>query len=436
MKKLFTIILAMSFITAFAQLEGTTWKMSPQAAALGVGPELGNISWWSNSAADITTRACYFDDEYVFHADGTFENVQQDQSWIEPWQGMDPESCGTPVAPHDGSNAATWTYDAGAGTITLNGVGAYLGLAKVFNEGELTNPADAPASITYPVTFNATQDTMEINISIATGYWRYIMTTNAGTPPPPSDPLTLPITFDDADVDYSIVDFGGTGSSIIVDPDDANNKVLQTVRSDAAETWAGTTLGEPTGVTPAIPFSDGNTTMSIRVYSPEVGIPILFKLEVWDNTSVSVETMSNTTVANEWEVIDFDFSNEVEGTAPIDFANPYNKPVVFFNFGVPGAEAGEMTFMWDDVKFVDGSSIFENEYLSLDIYPNPASDMLSIKNYNDLSSLSIYSVTGQLVLQTSDISNRIDVSSFAEGVYSISAIGNDGQIYQAKFMVK
>jgi len=432
MKKLFTIILAMSFITAFAQLDGTTWKMSPQAAALGVGPELGDISWWSNSSADLTTRGCYFDDEYIFHADGTFENVLQDESWIEPWQGMDPEGCGAPVAPHDGSNAATWTYDAGAGTITLNGVGAYLGLAKVFNEGELTNPADAPSSITYPVTFNATQDTMEINISIGHGYWRYIMTTNAGSPPPPSDALTLPITFDDDEVDYSIVDFGGTGSTIIVDPDDAENKVLQTVRSDGAETWAGTTLGEPKGVEPAIPFSEGNTTMSMRVYSPEADIPILFKIEVWDNTSLFTELTMNTTVANEWETIYFDFSNDPN----FDLANAYNKTVVFFNFGVPGAEAGEMTFLWDDIEFVDASAIYDNQYQTLGVYPNPAADVLNIENYSNLTSLSIYSVTGKLMVQTSEISGSIDISNFADGMYTISAVGKDGLKYHTKFMVK
>ena len=66
MKKLYTLILLLSLVTiTFAQVVGT-WKVSPQAAALGVGPELGNISWWSNSAGDVITRACYFNDEYIF----------------------------------------------------------------------------------------------------------------------------------------------------------------------------------------------------------------------------------------------------------------------------------------------------------------------------------------------------------------------------------
>jgi len=343
MKKLFTIILLLAVTTSFAQLEGTTWKLSPQAAALAVGPEVDNWIWWTNSAGDVVTRACYFDDEYVFNADGTFNNVLQDESWIEPWQGMDPESCGTPVAPHDGSNAATWAYDAGAGTLTLNGVGAYLGLAKVFNGGELTTEGtEPPASITYMVEFNATNDTMTVLINIGSGYWQYILTTNAGTPPPPDEDITLPVTFDE-DMDYRFADFGGTTTSIIEDPDDASNKVAQTVRGDAAEVWAGTTVAEPTGLVPAIPFTAELTSMRMRVKSPEAGIPILFKIEVHDNTDLFVEVTSNTTVANEWETIYFDYAGL------LDLANAYNKTVVFFNFGATGGDVGEQTFLWDDI---------------------------------------------------------------------------------------
>ena len=125
-----------------------TWKMAPIAQALAVGPTQGDFSWWSNSAADVTTRACFFDDQFVFNEDGSFQNVQDGETWLEPWQGVDPESCGAPIAPHDGSNAATWAYDEAAGTVTLTGVGAHLGLEKVHNGGELGSPAEAVESIT------------------------------------------------------------------------------------------------------------------------------------------------------------------------------------------------------------------------------------------------------------------------------------------------
>ena len=64
------------------------------------------------------------------------------------------DACGAPVAPHDGTVAATYTYDEGAGTVTLNGTGAYLGIPKAYNGGELADPADAPDSITYIIEFS------------------------------------------------------------------------------------------------------------------------------------------------------------------------------------------------------------------------------------------------------------------------------------------
>ena len=101
-----------------------------------------------------------FDDEYVFNSDGTFNNVQGSETWLEPWQGTDPEACGTPVAPHDGSNAATWSIDEAAGTITISGLGAYLGLAKVHNAGEDGAPLNN--TIIYNYALSADGNSMDI----------------------------------------------------------------------------------------------------------------------------------------------------------------------------------------------------------------------------------------------------------------------------------
>jgi len=62
----------------------------------------------------------------------------------------------------------------------LTGIGAHLGLPKVINGAEITNPADAPASITYNVELSSTLDTMYINIDFGGGFWQYVMV-KAGT---------------------------------------------------------------------------------------------------------------------------------------------------------------------------------------------------------------------------------------------------------------
>ena len=114
------------------------------------------------------------DDLYVFNADGTFQNVAGNETWLEGWQGVS-EGCGAPVEPHDGSVPATWSYDAEAKQVTLEGVGAYLGLAKVYNGGELAAPYEAVASITYNVT-EEDDGAITLSIPIADpGWWTFKM---------------------------------------------------------------------------------------------------------------------------------------------------------------------------------------------------------------------------------------------------------------------
>lgn len=158
-----------------------TWKVAAEAGAIGVGPGQGDISWWAIDDAGVSARACFFDDEYVFGTDGSFMNVLQGETWVEAWQGNDPEGCSTPVAPHDGSNAATYEFNEAGGTLTLNGVGAYLGIAKAYNMGELSEPSAAPESITYIVELQDNGNTMIVDIQISDeGWWRYKLVKEGG----------------------------------------------------------------------------------------------------------------------------------------------------------------------------------------------------------------------------------------------------------------
>ena len=164
--------------------------------------------------------------------------------------------------------------------------------------------------------------------------------------------VDLPVTFDDAaTVYYDLIDFEGAGpSAIVVDPTDPNNMVAEVLKSNTAGSSAGTTMGG-VGFSNPIPFSAGNTTMSVRVWSPDAGIQVRLKVEDSGNNGISVETEATTTVAMAWDTLVFDFANEATGTATINFASTYNKASIFFNFGVEGATAGDKTYYWDDVQF-------------------------------------------------------------------------------------
>ena len=159
--------------------------------------------------------------------------------------------------------------------------------------------------------------------------------------------IDLPIGFDDVNYDYTFGDFGGAAYSIVADPIDASNKVMKVIKTAGAEVWAGTTMSTNLGLAKAIPLKSGATTMQARVYSPAAGLKIKLKVEDRTNGNIAVETDAVTTVANTWEVLEFDFANQSSGTPAINFANTYDKASIFFDFGTAGS--GKVFYM-DDLK--------------------------------------------------------------------------------------
>ncbi len=147
-----------------------TWRFSPKADAMAVGPTKGDYSWWGNPAEEVEgARACQFDDDFVFNADGTFQNILGDETFLEGWQGS--EGCGTPVAPYDGKTAGKWMSD--DATITIIGKGSFLGIPKVINMAEISDLADAADTIVYMATI--VEDTMILEIQINTdgAHWKF-----------------------------------------------------------------------------------------------------------------------------------------------------------------------------------------------------------------------------------------------------------------------
>ena len=161
--------LTLTSVLTLADLNDT-WKVAPEAGALAVGPSQGDGSWWSISEADLTTRSCFMDDKYTLNADGSFSIEMDGDTWLEPWQ-ADAEICGAPVAPHDGSGS--YTYEATETTLTLSGEGAFMGLPKANNAGELPN-VDLPTSITYTIVEfvrDGAGKRLVLDIECGTGVW-------------------------------------------------------------------------------------------------------------------------------------------------------------------------------------------------------------------------------------------------------------------------
>jgi hypothetical protein len=167
-------------------ISNTTWQLAWYA----VGQWQGSNEWW-NPGDLAAGRPCHADDQVVLNSDGSFQNIFGADTWVEAWQDGLGDGCRAAVAPHNGSNAATWAFD---GTnLTVNGVGAHLGLAKVINGAEIANPADAAASITYITSFNADYSVMYNDINVGAngeGWWQYHYNLVSGTPGISSLPAT------------------------------------------------------------------------------------------------------------------------------------------------------------------------------------------------------------------------------------------------------
>ena len=155
--------------------------------------------------------------------------------------------------------------------------------------------------------------------------------------------VTLPVDFEDPDLTYEILGFEGADSAVEANPVsggiNTSATVLRSIKTVGAQFFAGTIvfLGEP------IDFQ-GGTAISIKTYSPKAGIPVRLKLES-DDGSQFVELDVNTTVANEWEELVWDFSG-------MDLTPDFNKAVLFFEFVVDLPGDGS-TYYADDIKLAN-----------------------------------------------------------------------------------
>ncbi len=145
-----------------------TWRLD----GYKVGPAADNGDWWT---WDGNGRDCHKDDTYTFTSAGGYEVDHGTETWIEAWQGKDPEGCGTPVAPH--INSSLHTYTLVGTTLTVTGDGAYMGLAKAHNQGETSGgAAQTGNSIAYEI-LEMTPTTMKVALDYSggngTNFWTY-----------------------------------------------------------------------------------------------------------------------------------------------------------------------------------------------------------------------------------------------------------------------
>ncbi len=174
------------------------------------------------------------------------------------------------------------------------------------------------------------------------------------------------------------------------------------------ETWSGMWANTSHTI-----MFENNNVIRMKIYSPII-TAFNIKIEQQGNSSVSDSVTTSNTTINEWEILEFDFSNST--------TNVYNKFIMSFDFN----GTTDTTFYFDDL-FLDVDTTTNNSIHFIDkmtfisVYPNPTTDYINfdIKTLNKNATVVIYSSNGKKLLTKSIKNgvNQINISNFRNGLY-------------------
>lgn len=131
-----------------------TWRLANEPNALHVGPNLTD-TWWGNSNTDLIDRSCHFDDEYIFSIEGgIYEYDNKGDFWADDDGGGNifPSDLGLDVGCNANSDwpsqyevwgSNTHTFEITDNTLTVTGLGAWIGLYKIGTDGEVSTPQES-----------------------------------------------------------------------------------------------------------------------------------------------------------------------------------------------------------------------------------------------------------------------------------------------------
>lgn len=207
-----------SQLALLAGATSKTWILSREGIALGIGEAVGVNNYWSfGGVTPLGERPCILDDEFTFNRDGSWEFNSGGTIFIDSdanggWKAVgEGESC------HDESEAGiltsrdgddlsafgsggdyTFEYDPAAGSLTILGAGAYVGLANKTAAGDNFIPLTSKTYEVFNIAVGAVADTMSIALVNAdNSAWNFYLLSYhnpADIPPLPSAMPTADFT--------------------------------------------------------------------------------------------------------------------------------------------------------------------------------------------------------------------------------------------------
>jgi len=272
---------------------------------------------------------------------------------------------------------------------------------------------------------------------------------DATNPPPtgsgPVSPIDFEATGNGAAWTWTVFENGSNPVvEIIANPDPSGVNTSATVMKFTTEEggmpWAGVESAHGTDLG-AFEWDANNRIVRIMVWKSvisDVGIKFASNTN-WAQLELKVPN----TKINEWEELTFDFSGAINPPAGNGMLDQI---IIFPDFiagGSPRTEEQTGVSYVDHITFfgepiVPGDPTVNTASLvltELNIYPNPAKDVLNIQANGTIERISIIDLVGQnvLTIAPNDHNSACDVSQLPSGVYVVKATIN-GVTTTAKFI--
>ena len=254
-------------------------------------------------------------------------------------------------------------------------------------------------------------------------------------------------TFEPGDLSLEDYNYFGNGTledeqfTIVENPDvsegNGSANVASFLEANDGQQFAGLAS------TPIAPIVIGeNKTVTLKMWMPVEG-QVVIKLERPRGDAIgSGDVAADYTTAGEWQTLTFDISTAQNGN-PLETGFAYDRFTIIPNFGVVPDET--LTHYFDDIA-IGGAECGTTGLFSpvtiaeLRVYPNPASERLTIDNPAEATDFSVHNLLGQQLqtLRTERGLERVDLDIHAlpRGTYVLTARGQGGRVLARTKFVK
>ncbi|MCX7727928.1 MAG: T9SS type A sorting domain-containing protein [Bacteroidia bacterium] len=113
---------------------------------------------------------------------------------------------------------------------------------------------------------------------------------------------------------------------------------------------------------------------------------------------------------------------------PYNFTNPDYRPVTS-GIAASGADFNDPVFN----NLVTSVNAINNPNITMNVYPNPAKNFISVSTGNAISTMTILDITGKIIM-TEKNTNQLDINQLNTGVYFIRVETDNQQIFISKFV--